>query len=159
TCYDRRPWNNHAVFQLPISSLRRLLEWWSQGSACCCWDLAYAVDWANAGRIYVDPFLRFPYYANNFLLFYSALFVLKLGSYCHFLNWLCGLLTCLGVLAFFTGVENQLRGGIPTWKLFRPQQFLIPLSVALSPVFLRYLNVAFIDIPIGLFLLIPILCA
>jgi len=123
------------------------------------YHLAYAVDWANAGRIYVDPFLRFPYYANNFLLFYSALFVLKLGSYCHFLNWLCGLLTCLGVLAFFTPIENQFRGGIPTWKLFRAPQFLIPLSVALSPVFLRYLNVAFIDIPIGLFLLIPILCA
>ncbi len=123
------------------------------------YHLAYAVDWANAGRIYVDPFLRFPYYANNFLLFYSALFVLKLGSYCHFLNWLCGLLTCLGVLAFFTPVENPFREGTSTWKLSRPQHFLIPLCVALSPVFLRYLNVAYIDVPIGLFLLIPILCA
>ena len=62
--------------------------------------LAYAADWANAGRIYVDPFLRFPYYANNFLLLDSAFFILKLGDYCHFLTWLCGLLTCLGVLAF-----------------------------------------------------------
>jgi len=123
------------------------------------YHLAYAVDWANAGRIYVDPFLRFPYYANNFLLFYSALFVLKLGSYCHFLNWLCGLLTCLGVLAFFTPVENPFREGTSTWKLSRPQHFLIPLCVALSPVFLRFLNVAYIDVPIGLFLLIPILCA
>src|SRR5262249_6047062 len=118
-----------------------------------------AVDWANTGRIYVDPFLRFPYYANNFLLFYSALFVLKLGSYCHFLNWLCGLLTCLGVLAFFTPVQNQFREGTSIWKLSRPQQFLIPVCVALSPLFLRYLNVAYIDVPIGLFLLIPILCA
>jgi hypothetical protein len=123
------------------------------------YHLAYAVDWANAGRIYVDPFLRFPYYANNFLLFYSALFAFKLGSYCHFLNWLCGLLTCLGVLAFFTPVKNQFREGTLAWKVFRPQHFLIPLSVALSPVFLRYLNVAYIDVPIGLFLLIPILCA
>jgi hypothetical protein len=31
--------------------------------------------------------------------------------------------------------------------------------VALSPAFLRYLNVAYIDVPIGLFLLVPILCA
>ena len=123
------------------------------------YHLAYAVDWANAGRIYVDPFLRFPYYANNFLLFYSALFVLNLGNYCHFLNWLCGLLTCLGVLAFFTPVENAFQEGTSTWKLFRPQHFLIPLSVALSPVFLRYLNVAYIDVPIGLFLLVPVLCA
>jgi len=123
------------------------------------YHLPYAVDWANAGRIYVDPFLRFPFYANNFLLFYTALFVLKLGSYCHFLNWLCGLLTCLGVLAFFTPVENQLREPTPSWKPSRPQQFLIPLCVALSPTFLRFLNVGYIDVPIGLFVLVPILCA
>src|SRR6478672_6423087 len=65
------------------------------------YHLAYAVDWANAGRIYADPFLRFPYYANNFLLFDSAFLILKLGDYCNFLTWLCGLLTCWGVLAFF----------------------------------------------------------
>src|SRR2546430_1869752 len=123
------------------------------------YHLAYAVDWANACRIYVDTFLRFPYYANNFLLFYSALFVLKLGSYCHFLNWLCGLLTCLVVLAFFTPVDKPFREVTSTWKLSRPQHFLIPLCVALSPAFLRYLNVAYIDVPIGLFLLVPILCA
>jgi hypothetical protein len=123
------------------------------------YHLAYAVDWANAGQIYVDPFLRFPYYANNFLLFYSALFILKLGSYCHFLNWLCGLLTCLGVLAFFTPVENHLLEWTTRWKLSRPEQFLIPLCVALSPTFLRFLNVGYIDVPIGLFVLVPILCA
>jgi hypothetical protein len=71
------------------------------------YHLAYAVDWANAGRIYVDPFLRFPYDANNFLLFDSAFFILKLGNYCHFPTWLCGLLTCLGVLAFFASAEFQ----------------------------------------------------
>jgi hypothetical protein len=123
------------------------------------YHLAYALDWANAGRIYVDPFLRFPYYANNFLLFYSALFVLKLGNYCHFLNWLCGLLTCLGILAFFTPADTQPDRPAADWKQFRPQQFLIPLCVALSPVFLRYLNVGYIDVPIGLFVLVPILCA
>lgn len=123
------------------------------------YHLAYAVDWANAGRIYVDPFLRFPYFANNFLLFYSALFILKLGKYCHFLNWLCGLLTCLGVLAFFTPVESQSRGWTYNWRLSRPEHYLVPLCVALCPTFLRYLNVAYIDVPIGLFLLVPILCA
>jgi hypothetical protein len=122
------------------------------------YHLAYAVDWANAGRICVDPFLRFPYYANNFLLFYSALFVLKLGNSCHFLNWLCGLLTCLGVLAFFTPVRSQFGERMPKWKLSRPQHFLIPVCVALSPVFLRYLNIGYIDIPIGLFALTVILC-
>jgi len=122
------------------------------------YHLAYAVDWANAGRIYVDPFLRYPYYANNFLLLYSALFILKLGSYCHFLTWLCGLLTCLGVQSFFTPTEKRSqeeRGG----KQFYAERFLIPLCVALSPVFLHYLNVAYIDIPIGLFVLTTVLCA
>ena len=122
------------------------------------YHLAYALDWANAGRIGIDPFLRFPYYANNFLLLYSALFVLKLGNYCHFLTWLCGLLTCLGVQAFFTPTETRSRrnGGS---RQFHAPQFLVPLSVALSPVFLRYLNVGMLDVPIGLFVLIPILCA
>jgi hypothetical protein len=124
------------------------------------YHLPYAVDWANAGRIYVDSFLRFPYYANNFLLLYSALFVLKLGGYCHFLTWLCGLITCLGVLAFFadTDVEGPRAAPPQRWSL-QPHQFLIPLSVALSPVFLRYLNVGMLDVPIGLFVLVPILCA
>ena len=122
------------------------------------YHLAYAVDWANAGQIYVDPFLRFPYYANNFLLLYGALFVLKLGNYCHFLTWLCGLLTCLGVQAFFTPPEKRSQEQ-PDRKEFYPERFLIPLCVAFSPVFLRYLNVAFIDVPIGLFILTPILCA
>jgi hypothetical protein len=123
------------------------------------YHLAYAADWANAGRIYVDPFLRFPYYANNFLLFDSAFFILKLGDYCHFLTWLCGLLTCLGVLAFFASAElrstndPQRRRSFP----FLPQ-FLIPLSLALSPVFLQYLNSGYVDVPIGLFILVSVLC-
>jgi len=111
-----------------------------------------------AGRIHVDPFLRFPYYANNFLLLYSALFIFKLSDYCQFLTWLCGLLSCLGVLAFFTHDSHPQAQSL-FWKRFQPQQFLIPLCVALSPIFLRYLNVAMVDIPIGLFVLVPILCA
>jgi hypothetical protein len=122
------------------------------------YHLPYAVDWANAGRIYVDPFLRFPYYANNFLLFDSAFFILKLGNYCNFLTWLCGLLTCLGVLAFFGPSKVDLACKSFVGSHFHPQQFLIPLSVALSPVFLRYLNNSYVDIPIGLFILAAVLC-
>ena len=128
------------------------------GGDSVTYHLPYAVDWANAGRIYVDPFLRFPYYANNFLLLYSALFVLKLGNYCNFLNWLCGLLTCFGVLAFFTDAKPEEHGVQPQRSWFQPHQFLVPLGVALSPVFLRWLNVATLDVPIGLFVLVPILC-
>ena len=124
------------------------------------YHLAYAADWANAGRIYVDPFLRFPYYANNFLLFDSAFFILTLDRYCNFLTWLCGLLTCLAVLAFFAPAElhsandAQRRSSFPLLH-----QFLVPLSLALSPVFLEYLNSGYVDVPIGLFILVPVLCA
>src|ERR1700758_4436817 len=103
------------------------------------YHLAYAVEWAISGRIHVDPFLRFPYYANNFLLLYSASFVLKLGAYCQFLTWLCGLLTCLGILAFIS--DTSVHPKDPFWRRLQPQEFLIPLCVALSPIFLRYLNV------------------
>jgi hypothetical protein len=110
------------------------------------YHLAYAADWANAGRIYVDPFLRFPYYANNFLLFDSAFFILKLGDYCHFLTWLCGLLTCLGVLAFFAPAELHSTNDPQRRRLFPfLHPFLIPLSLALSPVFLKHLNGGYVD--------------
>jgi hypothetical protein len=122
------------------------------------YHLAYAVEWAISGRIHVDPFLRFPYYANNFLLLYSASFVLKLSAYCQFLPWLCGLLTCLGILAFVTDTSSSHADSL-SWKRLQPQQFVIPLCLALSPIFLRYLNVGLMDVPIGLFVLIPILCA
>jgi hypothetical protein len=124
------------------------------------YHLAYAADWANAGRIYVDPFLRFPYYANNFLLFDSAFFILALDNDCQFLTWLCGLLTCLGILAFFAPVELHSTNDPQQRTQFPPlYQFLISLSLAFSPVFLAYLNTAYVDIPIGLFILVSVLCA
>jgi hypothetical protein len=130
------------------------------GSDPVSYHLAYAADWANAGRIYVDPFLRFPYYANNFLLFDSVFFILKLGNYSNFLTWLCGLLTCLGILAFFAPAESHSTNDSQRRSSFRPlHQFLIPLSLALSPVFLEYLNNGFVDVPIGLFILVTVLCA
>jgi hypothetical protein len=124
------------------------------------YHLAYAADWANAGRIYVDSFLRFPYYANNFLLFDSAFFILKLDDYCHFLTWLCGLLTCLGVLAFFAPAEWHSNNDQQHQRRLFPflPQFLIPLSLAVSPVFLQYLNTGYLDVPIGLFILVSVLC-
>jgi hypothetical protein len=123
------------------------------------YHLAYAADWANAGRIFVDPFLRFPYYANNFLLFDAAFFILKLGNYCHFLTWFCGLLTCLGILAFFPSAELHAEDDPQRRRLFPILcASLIALSLALSPVFLEYLNTGYVDVPIGLFILVSILC-
>jgi hypothetical protein len=127
------------------------------------WDsisyhLAYAVDWANSGHIYVDQFLRFPYYANNFVLIYALMFVLKLGPLCHFTTWLCGLLTALGVFSLISAGETRQPGA--WWRRFgfALKNTVVPLTIATSPVFLRYVNVGYVDVPIGFFTLVPILC-
>jgi hypothetical protein len=126
------------------------------------WDaisyhLAYAVDWANAGYIYVDEFLRNPYYANNYLLLDTLLFVLKLGPVCHFMTWLCGLLTCLGVYSLIAQAKYG-ENSVGLARLDLSRAVIITLGLALSPVFLRWVNTAFMDVPLGLFVFIPILC-
>lgn len=129
------------------------------------WDstmyhLAYAVDWTNAGQIYVDEFLRFPYFANNFLVLDSLLFALRLGYVCHFLTWFCGLLTGLGVYSMIaqarvTSPESNIGSG----RQISLPAVIIPIGLALSPVVLHFLNSGYVDVPIGLFLFTAILCA
>ena len=124
------------------------------------WDdisyhLAYAVEWANTGHIYVDQFLRFPYYANNFLLIYALMFALKLGYLCHFMTWLCGLLTGLGIYALIA--ESGPTAPAKRW-LRVATETILPLALALSPTFLRWVDTGFIDVPIGFFTLVPVLC-
>lgn len=124
------------------------------------YHLAYAVDWANAGQIYADELLRFPYYANNFHLLYTLMFVLKIGPLVHFLNWLCGLLTGLAV---YSAIAEEIVKGPddrPTWPARRVSitALIIALGLGLSPVFLRWVDTGFMDISITLFLFVPILC-
>ncbi|HKO96191.1 MAG TPA: hypothetical protein VJU86_04325 [Pyrinomonadaceae bacterium] len=122
--------------------------------------LANAVNWANAGHIYADEFLRFPYYANNFVLLYSLMFVLKLSSFCHFLTWLCGLLAGWAVYSVIAneGVRNSdRRSDSGSWRN-SIVAVIIVLGLALSPVFLRWVDTAMLDVPIALFILVPILC-
>ncbi|HVQ38656.1 MAG TPA: hypothetical protein VMS31_14055, partial [Pyrinomonadaceae bacterium] len=128
------------------------------------WDsimyhLAYAVDWAHAGRIYADEFLRFPYYANNFVLIYSLMFVLKFGQLCHFATWLCGLLSGLGIYVLVSD-DGPRTANIGRFfrVILNVKDSLLPLTLAFSPVFLNYLNVGYVDVPIGLFVLVPVLC-
>jgi hypothetical protein len=122
--------------------------------------LAYAVEWANAGQIYADELLRTPYYANNFLLLYALMFALKLGPICHFLTWLCGLLTGLAVYSVIAQEKNNDLYNSNTWTARRASviALVIALGLGVSPVFLRWVNTGFLDVSIGLFILIPVLC-
>src|ERR1019366_851882 len=57
------------------------------------WDstmyhLPNAVNWAHAGRIYADEFLRIPYFAYNFELIYALMFSYHLDRYVLFVGWL-----------------------------------------------------------------------
>src|SRR4029079_19039340 len=53
----------------------------------------------------------------------------------------------------------QSSNGFQRRRLFAfLPQFLITLSLALSPVFLQYVKSGYVDVPIGLFVLVSILC-
>ena len=63
------------------------------------YHLAYAQDWATAGRLIVDPYLVFTFYANNFVLIFAAWIVLKGGAAVQFAAWMTGMLTALVLYA------------------------------------------------------------
>jgi hypothetical protein len=125
------------------------------------YHLSYAADWAVHGRIYTDVFLRVPYYANNFLLIFAIFDVVHAEAYVHFATWLSGTLALLGTRAAITLVNDCFPPA--TTRLDRTSRqianFLLPLTVVVSPVFLRWHDSAMIDVSMEMFALIPVLCA
>ncbi|HVA32806.1 MAG TPA: hypothetical protein VNG31_01585 [Candidatus Baltobacteraceae bacterium] len=109
------------------------------------YHLAYAQDWANAHRLYVDPFLFFPFYANNFVLLYAGWIVLGAGAVVQFMTWLTGLLMALMVYAAIT--DYAQRRSTPLWR--NVIGLLAVASVISSAIFLDYAVLGYIDIPIG----------
>lgn len=124
------------------------------GSDPVAYHLAYAVDWARSGHLVVDPFLRVPFYANNFVLLYSVMLLLHAQVFVMFLVWLTGLLTALGVFSAVRWVlsEENIGNG---WAV-APASFLTA-AVILSPAYARWLISAYIDVPIGAFALLSVL--
>ena len=125
------------------------------------YHLAYAMDWANHGGLFVDRFLRQPFYANNFLLVFSIMDVLHLEAYVHFVTWLCGALTVLAVRAALTLIDGASPPATSaTARLSRAAvTVLLPLAIVVPVVYLRWLDTGLVDIPIELFVFIPVLCA
>ena len=115
------------------------------------YHLVYALDWAQAHRIYVDPFLRFPYYAHNWNLLDTWMFEFGLGDYIDFLGWLGGALSVLGVYGFVYAVADKMGG--PGRRATTIAAFLASFAVLLAPVFVRWVDTGFIDTAIGFFFL------
>ncbi|MBV8490635.1 MAG: hypothetical protein JO199_08910 [Candidatus Eremiobacteraeota bacterium] len=116
------------------------------------YHLAYAQDWVLAKRLVVDPYMVFPFYANNFLLLIAALIELKAAIYVNFLIWSTGLLSALGVYATIAMRHPErsaegapLKDGL--WK--HAIALLAAFSLMLTTTFLDHSVQAYIDVPIG----------
>ncbi|MGA8535099.1 MAG: hypothetical protein WB615_13405, partial [Candidatus Tumulicola sp.] len=109
------------------------------------YHLAYAQDWANAGRLVVDPYMAFIFYANNFVLFYTAWMVTHAAGFVQFATWSFGLLGALGLYAAIEDTATSERGRV--WAV--AVGLLVVAAVVGSPIFLDYSVLGYIDIPIG----------
>ena len=122
--------------------------------------LAYAQDWANHGRIYADLLLRAVFTANNFLLIFAIFDVLHAQAFVHFTVWLCGALAVLGVRAAVTMFEETLPppSSIGDSVTRAMVTFLLPATIVLPATFLHWNDTGMVDIPIEMYLFIPVLC-
>ena len=118
------------------------------------YHLPYALDWSTAHRIFVDPFRRFPYYANNWLLLDAWMYELGLGAFVSFLGWLAGALSILGIYGLIDAVATRWCN--PNRMLVGILGSLGALSLLLSPVFIRWADTGMVDVPIGLTFLVAV---
>lgn len=109
------------------------------------YHLAYAEDWARAGKLTIDPFLRFPFYASNFVLFFATFFTMHADAFINFLCWLTGLLTALGIYAFSRNVLDERHKN--NWSA--AASIFLTVAVVASPVYWRWMDTAYMDVPIG----------
>jgi len=114
-------------------------------------DLAYdsqafllpqALDWAETHRLSVDTTMRFPYYAQNWLLLYTWLFLFKLGDYTSLFTWLCAILTALGIQSliadFGAHAATPVRQARFLNAAFYVALFAAPLGFLLNPITIRW---------------------
>lgn len=124
------------------------------GSDPVAYHLAYANDWSHAHRLTIDPFLRTPFYASNFVLLFAAFIELHMRELVNFLTWSMSLLSALAICA---SAKNSLeqRTGRGLASLIG---VALALSVVLAPFYLRWNDTAYIDVSIGAFALMATLC-
>lgn len=123
--------------------------------------LAYSYDWFQHARVFADLRFRFPFYAQNYEIIYSLLFVAGLGRYINFVNWCNGSLSVILVYAIVARIDlgNQERRGRWARAASFIAYILISLAVALSPIFVRWNGTAMLDTTYGFFFIVTIAAA
>jgi hypothetical protein len=123
------------------------------GSDPVGYHLVYAKEWANAGSLTVDPFLRFPFYASNFVLSFAMLMQLGGDVFVNFIEWAPAMLAILGIYSSSAFVlEERMRSFYASLA-----GVAMASSVAFAPFMLRWITTAYIDAPIGAFSLFALL--
>ncbi|MFZ1123666.1 MAG: hypothetical protein WAN59_00815 [Candidatus Baltobacteraceae bacterium] len=117
-----------------------------------------AVEWAHRHAIFTDIWTRYPYYPYNWQLIDTWVFEFGADHYVNFISWLCSCLSLLGVYAFIATMCVAARISSSRWIL-GAIALAGTLSLALSPIFLRYLDTGMVDIAEGLFFLVAVATA
>ena len=117
------------------------------GSDATAYHAVYALDWARAHALVVDPTLRLPYYANNWLLLDAWLLALAPMQAIATLSWLAGLLSLLGAYGFTLAVWE--RSGRPAGPFVHLLGALAAVLLLASGTFVGMSLSALIDAPIG----------
>ena len=115
------------------------------------WDettyhLAYADQWVSAGRLTVNPTMRYPLYTFNWQVLQGVGLMMRSEPLVHLLSWLCALLGSLAVLRLSLRLD-----------VARPLATVASLAFALTPVVQRYAVLGMSDVPLMAFLTIPVL--
>src|SRR6185312_3714066 len=116
------------------------------------YHLAQSQWWANAGGLKVDPFLQYPFYANNFLMLYVLWMIYGVGAFSTYCTWLTGLLAALALYGaiddYLPGVGRGVRTVIALLGVF---------SLIATAIFLDYAVLGYIDVQIGAIALLAVL--
>ncbi len=117
------------------------------------YHLAYAQDWVASGSLVIDPFLRYPFWVSNFVLLYAIVLAFHGAAFINFLTWSLGLLSALGICAIADDALGARARGI---SRFIP--LLVTLAVILPPMYMRWVDSAYMDVPSGAFAQIFFTC-
>jgi hypothetical protein len=122
------------------------------GSDATSYHMVYAIDWAQSHRLIVDMTLRAPFSVNNWLLLDACFVELGGERFASALSWLCGLLTLFGIYAFvIVAAQRTVREESLQDEICGS---LAAASVVLCAIFVRWVDFALVDVPIGFMFLV-----